>query len=470
MSKKWIVLLALGALATTGAWAAEEQPLPKELPPFAPDKPLPVPPIAQSKTAEGLTVWVVKRTGFPKLTAVLAVRGGRAADPANLPGLSELLAATVTDGTPTRSSQQIASELQAVGGEISARSTKDALYVTVDGLASGAGPLLAMLADVARNASFPAGEVALAKSNALQNLQARASQPEFPGNKAFSRALFGEHPYHVIAPTPESIAATTPETLKAEFLRRFRPERSLLVVVGDVEAAATARQVAKSFGGWKTASAELPETPPAPTPTGRAIYFVDRPGSIQSLLLVGSSAPSERDPDYYPVVVANTIFGGAFGSRLTRNIREDKGYTYSPGSGLAPYQAGGQLQVNASVRTEVTSPTLKEIFFELDRMGTSRPTDEELSTAKRWQTGLYLLRNQIQGGLAALLADYWVNGLPPGELGEFVPKVNAVTAADVERVGKEVFASGRQLVVVVGDSSKAKADLAQFGPVEDVKP
>lgn len=468
-------LVAAAAVAAfalgSSAFAAEEKPLPKEIPPFGADKPLPVPPIDTSKTAEGLTVWIVKRPSFPKTTVILAVRGGTAADPKGLEGVSELLASTVKDGTPTRTSKKIAEELQRAGADISANAGPDAVIVTVDGLSSGTDKLLAVLADVARNASFPADEVKLAKANALQGLQARMSTPEFLASKAFAQAIYGSHPYHVTAPTPDVINAATPEILKQEFARRFRPDRSLLVVVGDVDVAATKKTVNAAFAGWKVAGEAAPPTPPGPpAEAGRRIFFVDRPNSVQSQIVAGRPGPRASDPDYYPAVVANTIFGGAFGSRLVKNIREEKGYTYSPGANVAPRQMGGLLRVRADVRNEVTAASLMEIFYELDRMGATKPTEEEITTAKRYQSGLYLLRNQIQGAIASILANNWVNGLPPEAMGEFVTKVNAVTVADIQKVGRSLFASGRQTVVVVGDSGKVKGDVGQFGDVADLKP
>jgi zinc protease len=458
-------LLAPGVLR-----AAEEKPLPKELPRFGADPPLPVPATARSTTPEGLTVWIAARPGLPKLTATLTVRGGSAADPRELPGVSQLLAETVKDGTATRTARQLAEELQAAGGQISASASEDAISVTVVGLSSGAQRVLDVLADVARHASFPAGEVALAVSNARAGLEARLATPEFLGSKAFARALYGDHPYHVVAPTPESLAAITPDALKREFARRFRPERALLVVVGDVDAAATGKTIAAAFGGWQGLGEAAGPTPPAPGSPGRAIFLVNRPGSVQSLFLVGAPGPRMTDADYYPALVANTIFGGAFGSRLIRNIREDKGYSYSPSSTLQTLEAGGLLRVRADVRNEVTAPALKEIFSELDRMGSTRPSTEELATAKRLQAGLYLLRNQRQGGLAGALAANWINGLPPEALGEFVPKIQAVTAADVAGIGERYLASRRQLVVVVGDSAKVRPVLEQFGAVTDLQP
>jgi zinc protease len=460
---KFAFVCLVVALLPALLFALEEKPLPKDLPPFEPDRPLPTLSIDEFKVPTGLPAWLVRRPGFPKVTVILAVRGGTAADPKGLEGMAELLASTLTEGTPTRTSKRIAEELQAVGGEIQASASDDAILIRIDALASGAREVFSILADVAQNASFPQTEVELAKTNALQQLQVRSAEPGFLAEKAFAAAVYGSHPYRVVAPTPEVIGAVTPEKLKAEFARRFHPDRALLVVVGDLDAALARKTIQGSFGGWKVAG-ESPAPTPPPPPSSRALLLVDRPGSVQSSILVGRSTVKATDPDYYPLLVANTIFGGSFGSRLTKNIREDKGYTYSPFSRALTHQEDGLLQVRADVRNEVTGASLLEVFYELDRMGATTPTGEEIATAKRFQSGLFLIRNQIQGSVARSLATNWVNGLPPQALSEFVGRVNGVSAEQIRHAGRTYFPSAHQTVVVVGDEGKIKDDVSQFGP------
>ena len=467
---KRAILFVLAVLVTPMLGAAEKKPLPKDLPPFGEDKPLPVPSIAQSKLANGLTVWVVNRPGFPRVAAVLAVRGGSAADPTDAEGISELLADTLKEGTAVRTSRRIAEELQAVGGDIGAEATPDAIYVTANGLGSGAPTLLEVMADIAGSASFPAAEVELAKANALQALMAREATPEFLAQKAFGKAIYGDHPYHVTAPSKETLSAATPALLKKEHARRFRPDSALLVVVGDVDAAAVSATVTRVFGPWKATGEAPAATPSSPAASSRRLMVVSRPGSVQSLILMGRPAAAATDPDYFPLLVANTICAGSFGSRLVENIREDKGYTYSPRGGVSARQKGGLLTARADVRNEVTAAALLEMFYEFDRMGATPPTEEEMSRAKRYQGGLYLLRNQIQGSVAQTLATNWVNGLPPEALGEFVTKVNAVTPEQVRAAGRTFYPSSTQTVVVVGEEAKIKAELAQFGAATTVQP
>ncbi len=459
-----LLLVAAGSAA-----AAEPKALPKEIPPFGQDRPLPAPRILKSTTAEGLTVWLVPRDGFPKVTALLAVRGGTASDPKGLEGTGQILADLLKEGTTHRSSRQIAEELQAIGGSLSADASDDAITVGADGLATGTTRILEILADVARNASFPVEEVELAKANTLQQLQVKESTPEFLSEKVLAAAVFGDHPYRIVAPTPEAVRKVDRDLLKGEFARRFRPDGALLVVVGAFDAASVQQSVARLFGGWKATSPSVPEAGPLPAAKAREILFVSRPGSVQSSLALGRTGPGLADPAYFPGVLANTIYGGDFASRLTQNIREEKGYTYSPRASFTTFRAGGVLRTTAEVRNEVTAAALVEIFYELDRMGTTDVTTEELTGAKRLQTGRYLLGNQVQGSVASALESYWVRGLPPELLAEYVGKVNAVTAAEVREAGRTLFPSRLQTVVVVGEES-VKKDLAQFGAVRDVKP
>jgi predicted Zn-dependent peptidase len=358
-----------------------------------------------------------------------------------------------------------------VGASLETNGTADALYLTAGGLGSGVPKILEVMADVVRNASYPDAEVALAKGNALEGLAARESTPEFLAQKALARAIYGDHPYHIVAPSRETLQAATAAQLNQEHARRLHPDRALLVIVGEFDAAAVQAALSRHFGPWRGAGEAPADTPASPAaPATRRMQITPRAGSVQSQILVGRPAATVTDPAYYPLLVANTICAGSFGSRLVENIREDKGYTYSPGGSINARAKGGLLTARAEVRTEVTAATLNEMFYEQDRMAATLPTDEELSRAKRYQGGLYLLRNQIQGAVAQSLASNWVNGLPPEALGEFVSKVNAVTAEQVREAGRAFFPSARQTVVVVGEEAQVKSELAQFGEATVVQP
>jgi zinc protease len=322
---------------------------------------------------------------------------------------------------------------------------------------------------VTRRPTFPANEVELAKANTLQGLQAQEAQPSFQANRAFNAALFGNHPYRFVSITPEVVKAVTPEALRAIHAARFQPSQALLVISGDVHEASTMKLITSAFGDWKDTGDKLAPLPEAPVRSTHEFLLLPRPGSVQATLRVGRPAVAATHADYIPLQLANVILGGSFDSRIVRNIREDKGYTYSPGARAAGMQHGGSYSVRADVRTEVTAASLMEIFYEMDRMGTTVVGEDELLRAKRFMGGTYLFQNQMLRALTGTLATYWVNGLKPEAFSEFIPKVNAVPAEEVRRIGRTYFAAKDQTIVVVGDEAKAKAELAQFGPVKVLK-
>lgn len=447
----------------------EEAPLPKDLPPYGAERPIPPLAITQRTLPNGLTVWVLNRPGFPKVSTTLAVRGGNAHDAAGSQGLSGLMAGLLSEGTATRSSKQIAEELQAIGGELGAFAGPDAVFIQGSSLSHGLPALLELLADVARHPAFPANEVELAKANTLQGLQAQEASPAFKAGKAFNAAIFGSHPYAFFSVAPEVVKAATPEALRTLHQARFQPGQALLVISGDLQADSALKLIAASFGDWKDAGSRLPALPEAPSASAHQFQLLPRAGSVQSTLRVGRPAVAATHADYIPLQLANVILGGSFDSRITKNIREDKGYTYSPGSRAAGMQAGGSYLVRADVRTEVTAASLMEIFYEMDRMGTTTVGEDELLRAKRFMGGTTLFQNQMLRALTGTLAAYWVNGQKPEALSEFIPKVNAVSAAEIRRIGRAYFASKDQSIVVVGDEAKAKAELEQFGPVQLLK-
>ena len=331
--------------------AQKEQPLPKDLPPYGPQAPFRAPDVHATKLDNGLTVWLVAQPGLPKVSFAVAVLGGLAADPANRPGLSELLTRSLTEGTKTRSARQIAEEIQAAGGDLNAGTTRDRIALGTSVLASRVEPAIALLADILQNASFPDSEVDLAKRNLSNSLRQREAQPGFQANRALARVLFGGTPYSVIAPTQESITQMTAAELRSEFAKRFRPDQTVLVAVGDFEAAKMTALLKDKFAAWKA-----PATPaiavsiklPASAPHG--VYFVARPNSVQTTLVLAGFGPLRGDSDYEATEVANVVFGGAFTSRLVTNIREDKGYTYTPFAVVQPFRQAGVVRSQADVR------------------------------------------------------------------------------------------------------------------------
>ncbi|NLA68401.1 MAG: insulinase family protein, partial [Gammaproteobacteria bacterium] len=422
--KHTLLALAVSALACGAASAGPAAALPKDLPPYAADKPLPVPDIARRTLANGLEVWVVPRDGIPRVDYVLAVRNaGYAADAPDAPGFAALLAGLLAEGTAARDSRQIAEFAQAQGGGIGASANSDGALVYANALAANAGPMLELLAEVVREPAFPANEVRLAQANALQALKAAESQPGFRANRAMLSAVYGEHPYARTQQTEASINAVTRDVLRSEHARRFHPERSLLVVTGRIAADEAFRLAESAFGDWTAeGSPDVAPTPPAPRQASAARLLLQRDGSVQSTIRLASPAVPATDPDTIPLQLAGTVLGGSFSSRVMQNLREDKGYTYGARAGATLFARGGHVTGGADVRNEVTGASLAEFFNEYRRIGSEPVPTVELDDTKRYVAGGYLISNQMQAAVASTLAGNWLVGLPPEYLGEYVPR------------------------------------------------
>lgn len=438
-------------------------------PPPAPARPIQWPSIIESKLGNGLTVVLVPTHSVPKITAELSILAGRGTSYKTQPGIAQLAARVASEGTATRTSIQIKQELRSIGGVLTTGVDNDTTTMTASSLAEFAPKLLDILSDVARHAAYPQSEVALAKTNLAQEIEEERSTPEFLAQEQMDRALFGAHPYGFTVPDPAAITKVTRASLKAFAAANYVPNNSLLVVVGDFDPTAMRTEVERTFGSWKRVA--LPPAPKVVLPVRdkRQIYVIDRPGSVQSTIIIGAVAPPRRSPDYIPLRTTNMIFGGSFYSRLTRNIREGKGYTYSPYSTANLRRAAGSFETGASVRNEVTGPTILEMLYELDRMRVMPVTAEELESAKTYSVGGMELELEAQASLAGRITSIYIDELPHDFLQTFREKINALTPADIQRNAARYFDTYRGAIVVVGDYKAIKDQLTPFGDVKVVK-
>ncbi len=437
---------------------------PAGMPAYGKDKPLPAPKIARKTLPNGLEVWVVPRNGLPRVDFVLAIRNaGYAADDKAHPGFANLLAGLLNEGSGQHDSRAIAELAQGMGGSVAASATLDGILVSAHALTSHAAPMLDLMAEVTRVPTFPAKEVALTKSNALQSLKVAETQPRFRADRAIGKAIYGSHPYGQVEPTVDAITSVTEEFLRAEHVKRFRPERALLVITGRVTEAQAMQMAQKAFGSWRGQGKATAETPAAPGAAKPVRLVLQRNGSVQSTVRLGSPGIAATSPDQVPMRLASTILGGGFSSRVNLNLREEKGYTYGASAGGRMYREGGSIIGGAEVRNEVTGASLKEFMAEYTRIGTELVSPADMEMNKRYVAGGYLISNQLQRSVAGTLASNWLVGLPPEFLGQFVPLIQKVTAEQVRDVSKKYFAPDAQSIVVVGDNAAIGEQLKAYG-------
>ena len=244
-----------------------------------------------------MLVWLVQRTALPKVVFTLLVRGGDSLDPVASPGLAQLMAKAMAQGTTSKSSRTIAEAAQGAGGDLSTAVDADSLQVSLDSLSEHPADAVALVADVAQHANFPDKEVALAKSNMEDELRSSEAEPGFLARRAWFQIVYGDHPYHIVSASMKTLESATPELLRALYAQAMRPDQALLVVVGRFDAAQISKDVEKAFGeleGDQQAASAITE------PKAEAvhkIYYIERPGSVQTTLLIGATAPTLRDPE-----------------------------------------------------------------------------------------------------------------------------------------------------------------------------
>ena len=464
MNKLTLAIAIALLFAPAAAQAAADAKAPATLPPFGKDKPIPAPHIVKKTLANGLEVWVVPRQGLPRVDYVLAVRGaGYAADDKQHPGFANLLAGMLNEGTAKRDSRAIAEAAQGMGGAVAGSTGLDGMTVSANALASQAGPMMRLLAEVVRQPSFPAQEVALAKANALQALKVAEGTPRFRADRAIGKAIYGDHPYGQVEPTAEAINAATDAMMRAEHAKRFRPDRSLLVISGRIEEGEAMKLAEAAFGDWTVPGPALAETAPLQSAGAPVRTLLQRNGSVQSTLRLGAPGIAATSADYVPLRMASTILGGGFSSRVNLNLREEKGYTYGASAGARAYREGGGIVGGADVRNEVTGASLEEFMKEYRKLGAELVPAAEMDMNKRYVAGNYLISNQLQRAVANTLASNWLIGLPPEFLGQFVPLIQQVSAEQVREMGKKYFAPEAQSIVVVGDKAAVAEQLKPFG-------
>ena len=456
-------LLSIGALILLLSTAIAQQKTP---PPPGAARPLNLPKLTEKKLSNGLTVVLAPLPNVPKVTAILTFRSAtNATDRAKHPGIAQIAASVANEGTDTRTSKQIKEELRSIGGSLSLGSDADSTNMSATALSEFSMRLFDLMSDVTQHPAFPESEVKLAQDNTIQQIRAGRADPNFLVNERFQKAIFGNHPYSFVVPDEKSISALTRTDLRSFVGTYFIPNTSHLIVVGDIDPDKTFAEIEKAFGSWKSGTVPAEENPPVPARDKRQIYFVNRPGSIQSAIYIGNVSIPRKDNDYFAIRTANTIYGGSFYSRLTRNIREAKGYTYSPFSSSNTQLKTGSFLAGAFVRNEVTGPTLLEIFYELDRMRVLPVTDEELNAAKEYSTGNFSVELASQSGLAGRIDTIYTYELSKDFITDFRPKIEALTAADIQRIAAKYFDTYHAAVVIVGDWDKVKDQVTPFGDV-----
>jgi zinc protease len=461
-SKKLFALF--GALTLLVAASLSPTSAQKQQPPAggAP-KPFTLPRKEEFKLKNGMTVTLVPYGAIPKATVAAVVRAGNMNEPADKIWLADLTGDMMGEGTTTRTSAAVDAEAARMGGSLGIGTGLDTSNVGIDVLGEYAPDAVRLVADVLTHPLLPESELARLKTDRLRALSIQKAQPGSLALERFRKVLYGEHPYGRIYPTEQMINSVSLEDVRKFYADNFGAQRTHLYVAGQFDAAAVRRAITQAFGAWAKGTPPV-ENVPHPT-SERKIYLIDRPGAPQSTIYLGLPVVDPSHKDYMPLVVTNSILGGSFGSRITSNIREQKGYTYSPNSSVsARYRDAYWVEV-ADVTTAVTGPSLKEIFYEIDRLQKEPPPEAELQGIKNYMAGIFTIQNSSRQGIIGQLSFLDLHHLPDAYLTNYVQNILNVAPGDVQRIMQTYVRPERMTIVVVGDREKIAKQIEEYGTV-----
>ena len=436
------------------------------VPALAPERAVEWPKRTRARLSNGMQVVLAEAHAIPKFHGELFFRAGEALVSDRAVGLAEMTATVARAGTVHRTSRQIEEDLRRLGADLGASAGQDTSAISFAGLSEFAEPLLQLVNELARDASLPMSEFERERRQKLEEVRLERTSPGFLAGERLRKVLFGSHPYARVSPSLEQVAEYKREDLEAVYREIYTPEHALLMLVGDFDPSKLLNDVEKIFGSWAGKKPIGRDAPAPPTFRGRRVYLVHNPGSVQTQILLGCQAITRKHPDWIRVGLANSLYGGAFNSRLVMNIREDKGYTYSPRSGITPLRQHGYFSISAAVRNDVVAASLTEIFYELDKLRSIPVPDGELADAQNYLSGIFSMGLATQEGLLSQFSTAELHELPKDYLETYRDRVRALNSAELLVTARKYFDSANMQIVVVGDRAQIAEQAALFGEVE----
>lgn len=460
--QKLLLVFLAAAVVTAPSFAQKQAP-----PAGGPPKPFALPAHESYLLPNGMKVTLIPYGNIPKVTVNLALRTGDLNEPAGLKGVADTTGELLKEGTTSLSASALAEAAARMGSSLNVGTGADETTFDMDVLSEYGPDAVKLLADVLQHPLLPESELPRLKQNLLRQIAVAKSQPGQIALARFRKLMYGDHPYGETLPTEEGVNKMAIGDAKKFYSDNYGAQRAHLYVAGKFEVAAVKKAIAEGFSGWAKGPGPMTNIPKAKTQ--HLLDVTDRPGAPQATLYVGLPAPNATSPDNITLVVTNALLGGLFGSRITSNIREKLGCTYSPSSQVSRrYQDAYWVEV-ADITTDCTGKSLKEIFGEIQRLQKEAPAAAELAGIQSYISGVFVIQNSSRGALIGQLRYVDLQGLGEDYLKTYVQKINAVTPADVQKITTEYIKPEQMTIVVVGDKAKITDQLAPFAPGGDAK-
>jgi predicted Zn-dependent peptidase len=419
----------------------------------------------------GLKIFVIEDDRKPTVTMRLIIRSGSIFDVKT--GTARFVAGLLNRGTEKRDAATFATETDSIGMAVEASAASDSIAVSAAGMTKYTPKILDLFTDAIFHANFPADQFAKLQRQTLSALEQEKQEPARLAGKLTGKVLYGDHPYGAYL-TPEGVKAITRDDLVAFHHEHFVPNNATLAIVGDVKADEILTEIKRAFGSWKKGDPRMMKMAAPPEMHGVTIHLLDRPGSVQSNIVIAQPGPSRSDPDTPELNVVNATIGGGFSGRLFQNLREKHGWTYGAYSAFDMRKFGGSFEANAETRNEVTAPAVTETLKEIKRLRDESAPDTEIALQRQYNVGNYLLSLENSARTAQRVQDIDLYGLPADFYKTYATRMAAVTPAKVQALAAKYLSTENLAIIVVGEAKDVRPELEKIGKVivydQDLKP
>lgn len=425
------------------------------------------PEFVEMTLANGMRVYILEDRTQTIATVTLVSKVGAANE--HVYGLGGFTASLLKRGTESRTAQEIAETMDFMGGSLSAYCGWDTMTVSVNVLSSFLPVAVQVLSDVVKHPTFSSQEVERLRVQAIAGIKHNLSDPEYVASMTYINTQFPNHPYgHQISGTTESITAIKREDCQLFYKNALRPERCFIVVSGNVGVAEVEKYIAPEFGEWSVEyESTLPDIIPAPVPTHTKplVIIVPKDDAVQTAFCIGHRSVTHHDSDFVPIQFLNTLFGGFFSSRLMKNLREEKGYTYGIYSAIEARKYGSSLVIGTSVGREVSKAALQEIVGEITRISQERISEEEFLLTRNYLLGSLALRFETSATISSMLSVIEAFNLPHDYFTQYTSTIRQMSVASLAAVAQRNFQPQKLVIVAVGDAAYLQKELAEFGDI-----
>ena len=423
------------------------------------------PPIERQTLANGLELNTVPYDALPVVYLRLVIKSGAETDPDGKPGVADLVAQMLQEGTRGVGSAELAEKIEFLGADLWTGADAENVELLFRALSTHLDEAMEILADVARNPAFRNDEYTKLMKREKDRLAMARRQPSYLARRAFFGELYGDHPYARVDTTEEALSKIRRSDLQRWHRAHFVPSNAILVAVGDVTPERLQAVAERAFGSWRGREVQSTSAPEPPARQGREVVIVDRPGSVQSTVYIGELAMARSDDAWVAMEVANQVIGGSASSRLFLDLRERRGLTYGAYSQVVERVQTGPFVAMGSVRTEVTGEAVAGFFEHLDQWVSTPPSADEVRHAEDYLSDSFPLSIDTPAKIASMVADLRVYNLPDDYWESYRTDIAAVTAAQALAVAQAHVHPDKMLVVVVGQAADIAEDLRRWGPV-----